>query len=276
MFTCVFLLAFMVQPVNVPSISLSKTTSSSWCSSLLVSHRLGDEPNILDLFQTSNPSPYTVKLIHLFVSPVTLSLYPSIISSLPQERPPTSAKKRLWNFGASSFSGLRSYFFDFPWNDYCFRGRSFLECAERITEVIFSGMEAYIPYFFPSTKSNNPWFNSACSRAIRRRDAALRDYHRLQIPETHATYISPRNRAKCNTKNSFLLRKCNNSSDSSSSSPFWHFAKMSTLTLLLSLSLLWYLQTVQLPFCLHLNSSPKLCRFRNYSSSFNSLQLIYA
>src|ERR1700755_3550961 len=114
MFTCVFLLAFMVQPVNVPSISLSKTTSSSWCSSLLVSHRLGDEPNILDLFQTSNPSPYTVKLIHLFVSQGPYLCILLFFSILPQERPPTSAKKRLWNFGASSFSGLRRTSLIFP------------------------------------------------------------------------------------------------------------------------------------------------------------------
>src|SRR6201990_3328821 len=30
-------------------------------------------------------------------------------------------------------------------------------------------MEAYIIYSFPSTKPNKPWFNSACSRAIRGR-----------------------------------------------------------------------------------------------------------
>ena len=41
-------------------------------------------------------------------------------------------------------------------------------------------MEAYIQYFFPSTKRNKPWFNSACSRTIRGSDAAFRDYHRLQ------------------------------------------------------------------------------------------------
>ncbi|KAL7640935.1 UNVERIFIED_CONTAM: hypothetical protein RMT77_008072 [Armadillidium vulgare] len=89
-------------------------------------------------------------------------------------------------------------------------------------------MEAYIPYSFPSTKPNKPWFNSACSRAIRRRDAAFRDYRRLQTPETHATYISSRNRAKSilrNTKNSFLRLKCNKLSGSTSSRPFWHFAK---------------------------------------------------
>src|ERR1044072_2915097 len=120
------------------------------------------------------------------------------------------------------------YFSDFPWNDYCFRGRGPSECAERITEVILSGMEAYIPYSFPSTKPNKPWFNSACSRAIRRRDAAFREYRRLQTPESHVTYISSRNRAKSilrNTKNSFLRLKCNNLSGSTSSRSFWHFAK---------------------------------------------------
>src|ERR1044072_281718 len=29
-------------------------------------------------------------------------------------------RQRLWHFGAASWSNLRSYFFDFPWNDYCF------------------------------------------------------------------------------------------------------------------------------------------------------------
>ena len=85
-----------------------------------------------------------------------------------------------------------------------------------------------IPYTFPSTKPNKPWFNSACSHAIRRRDAALRNYRRLQTPESHANYISSRNRAKSilrDTKNSFLRKKCNNLSGSSSSRSFWHFSK---------------------------------------------------
>src|ERR1044072_1893142 len=89
-------------------------------------------------------------------------------------------------------------------------------------------MEVYIPYSFPSTKPNKPWFNSSCSRAIRRRDAAFRDYRHLQTSETHATYILSRNRAKSilrDTKNYFLRRKYNYLSGSSSSHPFWHFAK---------------------------------------------------
>ena len=139
-----------------------------------------------------------------------ISVSYSVSSSLPQERPPPSARRPLWHFSAASWSDLRLYFSDFPWNDYCFRGRDPSECAERITEVILSGMEAYIPYSFPSTKPNKPWFNSTCSRAIRRRNAAFRDYRRLQTPETLSIYISSRNRAKSilrDTKNSFFLKK---------------------------------------------------------------------
>src|ERR1700755_643843 len=192
--------------------------------------RLGNEPYLIDLFLTSYPSPYTVKLYPPLGSSdhLLISVSSSVSSGLPQERPPPSARRRLWHFGAANWSDLRLYFSDFPWNDYCFRGRGPSECAERITEVILSGMEAYIPYSFPSTKPNKPWFNSTCSRAIRRRDAAFREYRRLQTPETHSLYISSRNRAKSilrDTKNSFLRRKCNNLSGSSSSRPFWHFAK---------------------------------------------------
>ena len=135
--------------------------------------RLGDEPNILDLFLTSNPSPYTVKLFPPLCSSdhLLISVSCSVSSSLPQERPPPSARRRLWHFGAANWSDLRLYFSDFPWNDYCFRGRGPSECAESITEVILSG----IPYSFPSTKPNKPLFNSTCSRAIHRRDAAFRD-----------------------------------------------------------------------------------------------------
>ena len=89
-------------------------------------------------------------------------------------------------------------------------------------------MKAYIPYTFPSTKPNKPWFNSACPHAIRRRDAALRNYRRLQTPESHAIFTSSRNRAKSilrDTKNSFPRRKCNDLSGSSSSRSFWYFSK---------------------------------------------------
>ena len=147
--------------------------------------RLGDEPNILDLFLTSNPSPYTVKFFPNLGSSdhLLISAYSSISSNFSIER------KRLWHFGDESWSDLRSYFFDLSWNGYCFRGRGPSEWAELINEVILSGMEAYIPFSFPSTKPKKPWFNPAYFRAIRRRNVAFRNYRRLQTPETRRTYI---------------------------------------------------------------------------------------
>ncbi|MPC89712.1 hypothetical protein E2C01_084670 [Portunus trituberculatus] len=51
-------------------------------------------------------------------------------------------------FTSTNWGNLRRYYADFPWNDYCFRVRDPSLCAERITEVIMSGMEAYIFHFF--------------------------------------------------------------------------------------------------------------------------------
>src|SRR6201990_3332229 len=145
-----FHLVLIIQPVNSPTTFLSRTTLTSWCNSLPVSLAvLVNEPNILDLFLTSYPSPYTVKLFSPLGSSdhLLISVSCSVSSSLPQEWPPPSARRSLWHFGAANWSDLRLYFSDFPWNDYCFRGRGPSECAERITEVILSGMKAYIPFF---------------------------------------------------------------------------------------------------------------------------------
>ena len=108
---------------------------------------------------------------------------------------------------------LRRYYADFPWNDYCFRVRDPSLCAERITELIVSGMVAYIPHSFSQPKPSKPWFNTACSRAIYDKEVALKRYLSLPAPESHALYISARNHAKSVlqlAKNSFIHRKCQN------------------------------------------------------------------
>ena len=193
--------------------------------------RPGDLPNILDLFLSSNSVPYTVKNLpplgnsdhHL------ISVSSPFISNRSLERPPPLERRRLWHFRAANWADLRTHFFDFPWNAYCFRdefGPS--ERAERVTEVILEAMEGYIPYSYPSTKPNKPWFNSTCSRAINDRNNALKAHLRFQTNESHANYISLRNHAKATlrlAKNSFIRRKCNNLSGSSSSRSFWHLAK---------------------------------------------------
>ncbi|MPC76758.1 hypothetical protein E2C01_071187 [Portunus trituberculatus] len=118
---------------------------------------LGDTPNILDLFLTSNPSAYAVSLSsQLGSSDQNLITVSCPISPIPPEDPP---KQRChWRFASASLGNLRRYYADFPWNDFCFRVRDPSLCAERITEVIVSGMEAYIPHSLSQPKPCKPWF----------------------------------------------------------------------------------------------------------------------
>ena len=145
---------------------------------------------------------------------------------MPPRDPPK--QRCFWHFAYAKWEDLRQYYTDFPWNDYCFRVRDPSLCAERITEVIVSGMEAYIPHTFSNPKARKPWFNSACSRAVNGREAAHKRFRSNPSPETHALYISARNHAKSVlqlAKNSFINRKCQNLSNSNSPRDFWHLAK---------------------------------------------------
>ena len=188
--------------------------------------RLGDTPNILDLFLTTNPSAYSVKLFSpLGSSDHNLISVTCPIAPVPSRDPPK--RRCFWHFNSAKWEDLRQYYSDFPWNDYCFHVKDPSLCAERITEVIVSGMEAYIPHTFSNPKARQPWFNSACSHAVRDREVAHKRYRKHPSPETHALYISARNHAKSLlqlTKNSFIHRKCQNLSESNSSRDFWHLA----------------------------------------------------
>ena len=189
--------------------------------------RLGDTPNILDLFLTSNPSAYAVELFPpLGSSDHRLISASCPISPVPPQDPPK--KRCLWHFASAQWDNLRSYYADFPWNDYCFHDRDASRCAERITEVIVSGMETFIPHSFSSPKSNKPWFNSACSRAIHDKDEAHNRYRNLPSDENHRLFISARNHAKsvlrC-TRSSFINKKCQSLHNSNASRDFWHLYK---------------------------------------------------
>ena len=189
--------------------------------------RLGESPNILDLFLTTNPSAYSVSLFsplgssdHSLIS-VTCPIAPVRPADPPE-------KRRLWHYRAADWEALRQYLFDFPWNDFCFHGRGPSECALRITEVILSGMEAYIPYSYPPPNSKKPWFNHACSTAVHNKEVAFRRYRRQQTPLNHSLYVSARNRAKSVlrlSKCKFIRSKCHELSHSNSSRSFWHLTK---------------------------------------------------
>ncbi|MPC80647.1 hypothetical protein E2C01_075233 [Portunus trituberculatus] len=101
--------------------------------------RLRDTPNFLDLFLTSNPSPYAVALS----SPLGSSDHNLIfvfcpVFPIPPQDPPK--RRCLWRFASASLGDRRRYA-DFPLNDYCFRVRDPSLRVERITEVRVFGME---------------------------------------------------------------------------------------------------------------------------------------
>ncbi|MPC68873.1 hypothetical protein E2C01_063083 [Portunus trituberculatus] len=90
-------------------------------------------------------------------------------------------------FASASLGDLRRCYADFPWNDYCFCVRDPSFCAERITEVIVPGMEAYIPHSFPQRKSSNLGLTQPMLYMRERL---------LPSPESYALYISAWNHAK--------------------------------------------------------------------------------
>ena len=79
----------------------------------------GDTPNILDLFLTSNPSVYSVKLSFPLGSSNhnLISVTSSIIPVQPQDPP---KQRCFWHLNSAKWEDLRQYYSDFPWDDYCF------------------------------------------------------------------------------------------------------------------------------------------------------------
>ena len=187
---------------------------------------LGDTPNIIDLFLTSNPSAYTVKLScplgsfdHNLIS-VSCPISPVQSQDLPK-------KRCFWHFNFAKWEDLRQYYSDFSLDDYCFHFRYPTLCAERITEMIISGIKKYIPHTFSNTKNKKPWLNAACSQAVNDREATHKRYCNHPSAVTDALYIYVRNHAKSIlqlSNNSFINRKCQSLSNSNSSRDFWHLA----------------------------------------------------
>nr|CAI5857327.1 unnamed protein product [Callosobruchus analis] len=57
---------------------------------------------------------------------------------------------------SEKWNDLRDYYQSFPWNDVCFKSRDLSECAQEITEVLISGMEAYVSHVVNHPSKNKP------------------------------------------------------------------------------------------------------------------------
>ena len=172
---------------------------------------LRDTPNIFYLFLTSNPSAYSVKFYSPLGSDHNLISVTCYIAPVRPQDPPKC--RCFWHFNSAKWEDLRQYYSDILWDDYCFHVRDPSLCAERTTEVIISGMELYILHTFSNARTKKPWFNFACSRAVKDREAAHKRYRSHSSAETRFLHISACNHAKSIlqlTKNSFINRKCQN------------------------------------------------------------------
>ncbi|MPC17220.1 hypothetical protein E2C01_010069 [Portunus trituberculatus] len=185
--------------------------------------RLGDTPNIRDFYLTSNSSAHDVTLSCLLDFSDHNLIYVSCpISPIPPQDPPK--QRCLWQFISARWGNLRRHYADFPWIDYCFCVRDPSLCAERITEVIVSGMEVYISHSFSQPKPK-PCFDTAFSRAVHDREVVHKWYLRLPSHESHALYILARIPAKSIlqlAEHYFINRKCRNLSNFNSPLDFWH------------------------------------------------------
>ena len=181
--------------------------------------------NTLDLLFTSNPSHYK----YTISAPLGSSDHNlvSIHSDWARPTPPPPSKRLLWHYGRAQWSALREYFFDFPWGEHCFAGRDASDAALRITEVILSGMECFIP---SSTKafSSQKWFDRSCADACRTRDRAYRAMKLFPSLHSRSVFFSSRNRCKAiirKAKRTFINKKCADLSLSPTDKSFWSLAK---------------------------------------------------
>lgn len=129
-------------------------------------------PSTLCLFLTYNSSLHYVHLIsHLGVPDQNLI---SALGLIAPVQPQDLSRKRCYRqYGSARWKDQMQYILYFPWNDCCFNVRDSSLCAQRITEVVVSGMKARISSTFPFMLKQ-PWFNEACFLAIIKRQPALR------------------------------------------------------------------------------------------------------
>ena len=191
-----------------------------------VPDRHSDRANILDLFFTSNPQNYTYAILPPLGSSDHVLVNVSCSFARPPPLPPT--QRRLWHFDSTQRTELSSYFLDFPWEDYCFRSGDPDTVAPLVTDVIVSGMEAYVPFSIKTFSPSKPWFDHACFLAVQARERAFRSYRSSPSALTHAAFISARNRCKSTTrkaKTSFGKKKVESLTRSPTEKAFWSLAK---------------------------------------------------
>ena len=181
--------------------------------------------NILDLFFTSNPNLYSPTIF----SPLGSSDHCLIAVETNFASPPPlpSTSRRIWHYDRAQHSELSSFYSDFPWKE-CLRSGDPDRATLDITDTVFAGMEACIPYSIKSFSPTKPWFDAACSRAVQAREHAYRAYTLSRSPLNFLIFKATRNRCKSmirRARNSYIMRKKSRLTSSPTNSSFWSLAK---------------------------------------------------
>ena len=156
--------------------------------------RDGEFASLLDLFLTTNPDLYTV-----IVKPPLGSSDHKLISTLSEQ--PISAKqpckpRKIWHYTSAKWDDLKDHFLSFPWLDVCFTSEDPSICAKEVSDVILTGMEAFIPFSKKCPSKGKPWFNKTCERAVASKNVAYRHWRENPTAENRAIFVAARNQCK--------------------------------------------------------------------------------
>lgn len=183
--------------------------------------------NPLDLFLTTNPESYKI----LVTTPLGNSDHAIITASCPMQ-PDTSEAPQphiVWHYNSAEWEDFRDYI-SFQLRDIFSSLSDPSDISQKITEVILSGMEYYIPYTKKtSATTQKPWFSKSCDKARLEKVNAHRTFLQSPSQENRQAFNDARNRYNrilSETKNSFNDRIKNKVlSGSNGSKHFWTLAK---------------------------------------------------
>ena len=181
--------------------------------------------NILDLFFTSNPSNYSYSIS----APLGSSDHKVISVSCSFSSPPPipSTTRQLWFPERAQCDDIRTLILDFPWDKYCFLNKDANVVAPRVGEVFTSIIEAYVPSSTKSFSPAKPWFDRACSGAVRAKERAHESFLTSPSVGTHASFNSARNRCTSHLRRRkffFTKRKTSVLNSSPTEKKFWSLA----------------------------------------------------
>ena len=189
----------------------------------------GHSQNILDLFMTSHPEKYDVKLL----APLGNSDHHTISTSFSYTSLRTvsapAPKRIVWQYEKANWSELNRFFLCFNWK-LCFLDRNITSAAKMVEEIILLGMRSFIPSKNVSIKpKDHSWFNATCRDAVRSKEEAFRNWRFNKNAHTDDVRKQVRNRCNAILRRQKFLheqalrRKVLNTSKGSKN--FWSFVK---------------------------------------------------